>query len=72
LTTGTVIKCNRKIKQIKQIFELKDDELYGYTVEADGTLTLQKIKEYEILAEEGLKEVYDNEPEGLWEQCLES
>ena len=50
-----------KFKQIKQIFELKDDELYGYTVEADGTLTLQK-----------LKEVYDNEPEGLWEQCLES
>ena len=61
-----------KFKQIKQIFELKDDELYGYTVEADGTLTLQKIKEYVILAEEGLKEVYDNEPEGLWEQCLES
>ena len=28
--------------------------------------------EYELLAEEGLKEVYDNEPEGLWEQCLES
>lgn len=28
--------------------------------------------EYEILAEAGLKEVYDNEPDGLWEQCLES
>ena len=28
--------------------------------------------EYELLAEEGLKEVYENEPEGLWEQCLES
>ena len=28
--------------------------------------------EYEVLAEAGLKEVYDNEPEGLWEQCLES
>ena len=28
--------------------------------------------EYELLAEEGLKEVYDNEPEGLWENCLES
>ena len=28
--------------------------------------------EYELLAEDGLKEVYDNEPEGLWEQCLES
>ena len=28
--------------------------------------------EYELLAEAGLKEVYDNEPDGLWEQCLES
>ena len=28
--------------------------------------------EYELLAEAGLKEVYDNEPEGLWEQCIES
>lgn len=28
--------------------------------------------EYELLAEAGLKEVYDDEPEGLWEQCLES
>ncbi|MDJ0729215.1 MAG: hypothetical protein QNJ33_04405 [Crocosphaera sp.] len=46
-----------KFEQIKQIFDLKDDELYYYTVEADGTLTLQKVKEYEILAEEGLKEV---------------
>lgn len=27
--------------------------------------------EYELLAEAGLKEVYDSEPEGLWEQCLE-
>ncbi|MDJ0634099.1 MAG: hypothetical protein QNJ34_12990 [Xenococcaceae cyanobacterium MO_188.B29] len=31
-----------------------------------------KQDEYELLAEEGLQEVYDNEPEGLWEQCLES
>lgn len=29
-------------------------------------------EEYELLAEEGLKEVYDSEPEGLWKQCLES
>lgn len=28
--------------------------------------------EYYQLAEQGLKEVYDEEPEGLWEQCLES
>ena len=27
--------------------------------------------EYELLAEAGLKEIYDNESEGLWEQCLE-
>lgn len=30
-----------------------------------------KQDEYELLAEAGLKEVYDSEPEGLWEQCLE-
>ena len=37
-------------------------------------IVLQSINdnEYELLAEVGLKEVYDNEPEGLWEQCLES
>ncbi len=28
--------------------------------------------EYELIAQEGLKEVYDQEPEGVWEQCLES
>ena len=28
--------------------------------------------EYYQLVEQGLKEVYDEEPEGLWEQCLES
>ncbi len=61
-----------KFKQIKQIFDLKDDELYCYTVETDGTITIKKVHEYEILAEEGLKDVYDNEPDGLWEQCLES
>ncbi|MEL4897524.1 hypothetical protein [Crocosphaera sp. Alani8] len=40
-----------KFKQIKQIFDLKDDEFYSYTVEADGSLMLQKVKEYEILGE---------------------
>ncbi len=30
-----------------------------------------KQDENELLAEAGLKEVYDSEPEGLWEQCLE-
>ena len=28
--------------------------------------------EYKLLAEAGLREVYNNETEGLWEQCLES
>ena len=60
-----------KFKQIKQIFDLKDDELYCYRVETDGTITIKKVNEYEILAEEGLKDVYDNEPDGLWEQCLQ-
>ena len=31
-----------------------------------------KQDESELLAEAGLKEVYDSELEGLWEQCLES
>ena len=61
-----------KFEQIKEKFEIKDDQLYIYTVETDGTLKLLKVNDYEILAEEGLKDVYDNEPDGLWEQCLES
>jgi hypothetical protein len=40
-------------------------------VESDETLKLTRLNEYEILAEEGLKDVYDNEPDGLWEKCLE-
>ncbi|MDJ0662687.1 MAG: hypothetical protein QNJ42_24860 [Crocosphaera sp.] len=59
-----------KFKEIKQIFNLKDDELYCYTVETDGTITIKKVNEYELLAEEGLKDVYDNEPERLWEQFI--
>ena len=38
----------------------------------NATPTVENHNEYEILAEEGLKEVYENEPLGLWEQCLES
>jgi hypothetical protein len=45
--------------------------LYLYAEEADGTLKLRRVNEYELLAEEGLKEVYDCEPDGLWQQCLE-
>lgn len=60
-----------KFEAIKKQFNLQDDELYFYAQEADGTLKLRRVNEYELLAEEGLKEVYDSEPDGLWEQCLE-
>jgi uncharacterized phage-like protein YoqJ len=60
-----------KFAEIKKQLKIEDDNLYFYTTEADGTLKLRQASEYEILAEEGLKEVYDEEPEGLWEKCLE-
>ena len=58
--------------EIKEKLAIKDEEFFIYTVEKDGILKLARLDEYTILAEEGLKEVYDNEPLGLWEQCLES
>ncbi len=58
--------------QIKEKLAIKDEELFIYQVDQEGTLKLVRLNEYTILAEAGLKEVYDNEPEGLWEQCLES
>ena len=61
-----------KFETIKDQFELKDEYLYFYTIEADGTLKLCRVSEYELLAEEGLKAVYDDEPDGLWENCLEA
>lgn len=61
-----------RFDEIKEKFALKDEELYCYTIDKDGTLKLLKFNEYEILAEEGLKEVYNNEADELWEQCLES
>jgi hypothetical protein len=61
-----------KFEAIKKQFNLQDDELYFYAEEVDGTLKLRRVNEYELLAVEGLKEVYDNEPDGLWEQCLEN
>ena len=60
-----------RFHEIKEKFEIKDEELFIYTVESDETLKLTRLNEYEILAEEGLKDVYDNEPDGLWEKCLE-
>lgn len=61
-----------RFDEIKQKLAIKDEELFIYTVNQDGTLKLVRLNEYEILAEEELKEVYNNEPDGLWEQCLES
>jgi hypothetical protein len=61
-----------KFEIIKKQFNLQDDEMYFYVEEADGTLKLKRVNEYELLAEEDLKEVYDYEPDGLWEQCLEN
>ena len=61
-----------KFEQIKEKLLIKDEELFIYKVEPDGSLKLTRLNEYEVLAEEGLKEVYENEPLGLWEQCLES
>jgi hypothetical protein len=61
-----------RFNEIKEKFEIKDEELFIYVVESDETLKLTRLNEYEILAEEGLRDVYDNEPDGLWEKCLES
>lgn len=60
-----------RFEEIKEKFNIKNENFYFYTVETDGTLKLREANEYELLAEEGLKEIYDNEPEGLWEKCLE-
>ena len=60
-----------RFDEIKEKFEIKDEELFIYAVESDEILKLTRLNEYEILAEEGLKDVYDNEPDGLWEKCLE-
>lgn len=60
-----------RFHEIKEKFEIKDEELFIYALESDETLKLTRLNEYEILAEEGLKDVYDNEPDGLWEKCIE-
>lgn len=59
------------LHDIKQKLELKDENIFFYSVESDGTIKLRKATEYEILAEEGLKDVYGDEPDGLWERCLD-
>lgn len=61
-----------KFEVIKDQFELKDEYLYFYTIEPDGTLKRRRVSAYELLAEAGLKAVYDDEPDALWETCLEA
>jgi len=59
------------LSEIKNKFELKDNNYYIYSLDNSGSINLKKLNEYEILAEEGLKQVYDDEPDGLWEKYLE-
>ncbi len=60
-----------KFSDIRNQLQLTDDRVYFYTVTNDGTIVLRKSDDYELLAEEGLKEIYGNEPDGLWEKCLD-
>jgi hypothetical protein len=60
-----------KLKEIKDKFKLTDESEYFYFASEDEiSISLIKVNEYELLAEETLKDVYDGEPEGLWESCL--
>ncbi|MEI6758263.1 MAG: hypothetical protein WCK85_10430 [Chlorobium sp.] len=60
-----------KFADIRLQLQLNDETVYFYIVEKDGSIRLRKANDYELLAEEGLKGIYDNEPEGLWEKCLD-
>ncbi len=60
-----------KFHEIREKFGISDDDIYFYEVESNGALKLLRVSEYELLAQEGLKDVYDNEPDGVWEKCLE-
>lgn len=73
LAKRQVIKMKiARFDEIKEKFEIKNDELFIYIEEPDQTLKLIRLNEYAILAEEGLRDVYDREPDGVWEKCLES
>ena len=61
-----------KFKEIKEIFNFNDESYYTYSISETGTISIKKVNEYDLFAEEGLKEIYDSEPEGLWENCLGS
>lgn len=60
-----------KLLDIKNQLQITDETLCCYIVDKDGTIRLRKASDYELLAEEGLKDIYDNEPAGLWEKCLD-
>lgn len=60
-----------KFSEIKQRLHIEEDEIYFYAASADGTITLRKANEYLLQAEAGLKEIYGDEPDGLWEKCLD-
>jgi hypothetical protein len=61
-----------KLSDIKNKYNLDDEDFYYYTSESGGKISIMKVSDYEILAEESLKSVYDEEPDGLWESCLEN
>ena len=48
--------------EIKKKYNLNDESYYFYMVKEDNSVVLKKVTEAEILAEESLKEVYENEP----------
>jgi hypothetical protein len=70
LSRGSIMPF-AKFEEIKAQFDIHDEQLYFYAKDTDGTLKLRLVSEYELLAEEGVKAVYDDEPDGLWEKCLE-
>ena len=60
------------LTEIKKKYDLHDESYFYYTVNESNAVILKKVSEAELLAEESLKEVYENEPEGLWEKCLDN
>jgi hypothetical protein len=60
------------LTEIKSKFDLRDNYYYFYSMDSSGSINIKKLNEYELIAEEGLRKIYDDEPDGLWEKCLES
>jgi hypothetical protein len=58
------------LNNIKSKFHLEDTENFFYSINESGSIILQKVSEYELLSEDSLKKIYDEEPDGLWESCL--